>query len=225
MNKFKTTTHAFFAIVCAFVIHSKSFAEPTNLSQLKAEIRVYHDSGAYQKELSEAIAPATRYLIQRSEKNETSPTPQKLAIVLDIDETTLSNYDHLVSHDFAYDKQTWDQHIMDANGSVIKPMLSFYNTALQQHVTVFFVTGRTESLAHATQKNLTSSGYKTWTGIYFKPEQYNQTSIATFKTQTRHDITKKGYTIIESIGDQQSDLTGGYAEKTFKLPNPYYYIP
>jgi hypothetical protein len=27
------------------------------------------------------------------------------------------------------------------------------------------------------------------------------------------------------LGDQNSDLTGGYAERGFKLPNPYYYLP
>ena len=35
-------------------------------------------------------------------------------------------------------------------------------------------------------------------------------------------ITADGYTIIANLGDQESDLAGGYAEKTFKLPNPFY---
>jgi hypothetical protein len=30
---------------------------------------------------------------------------------------------------------------------------------------------------------------------------------------------------VASMGDQQSDLTGGYAERTFKLPNPVYFLP
>jgi acid phosphatase len=28
--------------------------------------------------------------------------------------------------------------------------------------------------------------------------------------------------IIANMGDQASDLAGGHAEKTFKLPNPFY---
>jgi len=48
--------------------------------------------------------------------------------------------------------------------------------------------------------------------------------LVTFKSEARAAITKQGYTIIASIGDQYSDLKGGYAEKTFKLPNPYYYL-
>ena len=38
-------------------------------------------------------------------------------------------------------------------------------------------------------------------------------------------IAAMGYWIIENMGDQPSDLAGGYAERTFKLPNPFYRIP
>ena len=38
-------------------------------------------------------------------------------------------------------------------------------------------------------------------------------------------LTEAGYTIVLSMGDQQSDLDGGYAERTFKLPNPVYFLP
>ena len=41
----------------------------------------------------------------------------------------------------------------------------------------------------------------------------------------RKEITQQGYDIVFSIGDQQSDLVGGYSDKTYKLPNPYYFIP
>jgi len=30
---------------------------------------------------------------------------------------------------------------------------------------------------------------------------------------------------ILNMGDQESDPAGGYADVTFKLPNPFYYIP
>ena len=39
------------------------------------------------------------------------------------------------------------------------------------------------------------------------------------------EVAEQGYTIILSMGDQNSDLLGGYAEKTFKLPNPVYFLP
>jgi hypothetical protein len=45
------------------------------------------------------------------------------------------------------------------------------------------------------------------------------------KPQERHDVERKGYRIVLNIGDQASDLAGCCAEKTFKLPNPFYLVP
>jgi hypothetical protein len=30
---------------------------------------------------------------------------------------------------------------------------------------------------------------------------------------------------VANFGDQYSDLKGGYADRTFKLPNPNYFLP
>jgi hypothetical protein len=46
-----------------------------------------------------------------------------------------------------------------------------------------------------------------------------------FKAPERRKISEQGYTIVLSLGDQDSDLEGGYAERTFKLPNPVYFLP
>ena len=46
-----------------------------------------------------------------------------------------------------------------------------------------------------------------------------------YKTSRRVDIENRGYAIIASVGDQKSDLAGGHAEMTFKIPNPFYFIP
>jgi hypothetical protein len=43
--------------------------------------------------------------------------------------------------------------------------------------------------------------------------------VAAFKTAQREEIEDDGYTIIENIGNNTTDLTGGYAEKTYKLPD------
>ncbi len=46
-----------------------------------------------------------------------------------------------------------------------------------------------------------------------------------YKSGTRAYIESQGYDIVANFGDQYSDLLGGYADKTFKLPNPNYYLP
>ncbi len=42
---------------------------------------------------------------------------------------------------------------------------------------------------------------------------------------TLRNLKAAGYTIIASLGDQKSDLAGGHAEMTFKIPNPFCFIP
>jgi len=46
-----------------------------------------------------------------------------------------------------------------------------------------------------------------------------------YKSGTRAYIESQGYHIVADFGDQFSDLEGGYADKTFKMPNPNYYLP
>jgi putative acid phosphatase of HAD superfamily subfamily IIIB len=38
-------------------------------------------------------------------------------------------------------------------------------------------------------------------------------------------VAAAGYTIIANMGDQLSDLEGGFAECAFKVPNPLYTVP
>jgi predicted secreted acid phosphatase len=46
-----------------------------------------------------------------------------------------------------------------------------------------------------------------------------------YKSGTRAYIESQGYRIVADFGDQFSDLLGGHADKTFKMPNPNYYLP
>ena len=106
----------------------------------------------------------------------------------------------------------------------------------------------------ATLLNLTNVGYPTPSpiptatlgggsdGIFTKPAianypPYLQTACATelaagkacttihYKSATRGYVESLGYDIVANFGDQFSDLDGGFADKTFKLPNPNYFLP
>jgi len=46
-----------------------------------------------------------------------------------------------------------------------------------------------------------------------------------YKSGVRAHIEDLGYEIVGNFGDQFSDLKGGFADKTFKLPNPNYFLP
>ena len=46
-----------------------------------------------------------------------------------------------------------------------------------------------------------------------------------YKSGVRAHIEDLGFEIVANFGDQFSDLKGGFADKTFKMPNPNYYLP
>lgn len=224
-NRLTILPFIFMTLGLSFIFSQPIYSEPSNLSLIRKEVIKYHDSGLYQKELTNKIKQAHDYIIQQVLINQKQQNPQKLALVLDIDETSLSNYDKMVKHNFTATHKQIHKEILAADSSVIKPTLALYKTAIKHGVKVFFVTGRIESERDATQKNLIKAGYTDWSGLYFRPAQYNHPSIIPFKSQARTTISKQGYTIIASIGDQYSDIRGGYTQKGFKLPNPFYYLP
>jgi putative acid phosphatase of HAD superfamily subfamily IIIB len=89
---------------------------------------------------------------------------------------------------------------------------------------VHFITGRPPELREATERNLRDRGYA-WDGVILLPSGAHFASAVDFKAAERRKLAEQGFSIILSMGDQQSDLDGGYAERTFKLPNPVYFLP
>lgn len=225
MQKNNFLKRTLFVLANILLVNISVHAEPLNLDKLRHKVEAYHDSGSYDRELDTVAQRAIRYINKRANANQLRKHPQKLAIVLDIDETSLSNYAKMQKRHFVATKEQLLKEDLEANAPALKPTLKIYRDAIQHHVAVFFVTGRREIEREATITNLKKSDYKEWQGLYFKPNDYHKKSVIPFKAQARKKITEKGYRIIASIGDQCSDFAGGYTEAGFKLPNPFYYLP
>ncbi len=211
--------------LCLFCFQNIAQAEPLNLELYKQKLIQYHDTGQYYQEISKKIKEAMTYLKFRIEQNQRALHPKKLAIVLDIDETSLSNYQNLKKIQFCNTNKNWQTMMNKANALAIPYTKALYNFATTHQVAVFFVTGRSENWRDQTVKNLKQQGYGKYQALYMRPADYHQASAAPYKSATRRQITQQGYDIILNIGDQQSDLRGGYADMQYKLPNPYYYVP
>jgi 5'-nucleotidase (lipoprotein e(P4) family) len=194
--------------------------EPPNLQSHKQQLRAYIDSGGYAKDVAAVALKANKYLVKRIAKG--AKPGKKLAIVFDIDETMLSNLPQILANDYGYVPKTWDTWVVGGQAHAIIPVQTVYDTAVRGKIDVFFITGRTESDRAATEKNLHEVGYETWTGIYYKQSGDPARSLAEFKTGIRRKLMQDGYVIVANIGDQVSDFVGGYAERNFKLPNPFY---
>jgi predicted secreted acid phosphatase len=199
-------------------------AATPSLVEAKREVGAYVDSGRYEAELAAMVAQARAFLESRV------PRGGKLAIVLDVDETALSNLPSFRANDWGFivpgpcdlprgpcGLLAW---IGMARSEPIRPVLALARLARERGVAVFFLTGRPERLRGPTERNLQAAGFE-WTGVLLKPDALSTPSAVDFKAPERRKLVEQGYTIIVNMGDQMSDLEGGFAERSYKLPNPF----
>ena len=205
-------------------------SQPANVGDAGTAARTYHDSGAYQRDLQIVANQAARWIKARA------ASAQRPALVLGIDETALSNWEIIKRYDFGrpiagpadlasvgpWGWAAWDQLGRDP---AIEPTLQVFRTARAANVAVFFVTGRPENQRAATERNLRAVGYADYSRLFMVSNGAHFASAVDFKTPVRIQIETLGYTIIENMGDQPSDLLGGHAEKKFLLPDPFYRVP
>ncbi|POX55667.1 hydrolase [Streptomyces sp. Ru71] len=126
---------------------------------------------------------------------------ERQAIVFDIDNTTLET-------DFGF------HYPQPAN----RPVLDVARYAQEHGVALFFVTARPGILYAPTEFNLEYDGYEV-SGLRVRGLFDLFKDVAAYKTAERAQIESQGYSIIANIGNSATDLSGGHAEKTFKLPD------
>lgn len=149
------------------------------------------DLAHYQQDQAKVGDSAITYLKERAR------AVGKPAIVLDIDATSLG-------------------------APAIRSTLKLFKTARELGVAVFFMTSRKEGERAVLEKNLKKAGYQGWTQVLMEPGNEAQPpSAADFKAPERAGIVMQGYTIVVNVGNQPSDLAGGYAEKSFLMPQPF----
>ncbi|MFD3582031.1 HAD family acid phosphatase [Streptomyces sp. NPDC058683] len=150
-------------------------------------------------DVAAVTGPAQSYIDSRAAANTSGA---RLAIVLDIDNTSLETY---------------------FEGGITvpatPPVLALAQDAHAKGVSVFFVSARSNLFNVVTKSNLTSVGYPV-DGLYARTvAQLLTESIADFKTSQRKAIEANGYDIVANIGNNTTDLSGGYADTTYKLPD------
>ena len=205
-----------------------SMDEPVNFSITRYKISEYADCfgtfGCYWTDLAAQTQRAQEEL-KRLLATSTKP-PDELAIVLDIDETSLSSYCEEKREGFGYVDSQYQAWIVSSEASIPIPgTLALFNQARAAKVNVFFITGRPHEQTDATARNLKAAGYKDWQGLVLRSEEERTEDTTKYKAKEREKIAKK-YHIIMNVGDQWSDLNGApKAEISVKLPNPFYFLP
>ncbi|MEU3095408.1 HAD family acid phosphatase [Streptomyces sp. NPDC006967] len=156
------------------------------------------DYDTWQRDCRAVMDQALPYVRQRIAD---AAPGERQAIVLDIDNTALET-------DFGF---SFPQPAND-------PVLEVARYAEKRGVDLFFVTARPGIIYAPTEWNLDRAGYES-SGLYVRGFLDLFKNVADYKTAQRVAIERKGYTIIANIGNSPTDLSGGHAEKSFKLPD------
>ncbi|HWI72722.1 MAG TPA: HAD family acid phosphatase [Baekduia sp.] len=170
---------------------------------------------AYEKSITAGYAKATKLLDAQLAKH-----PKKPTVVLDIDETAMSNWACLDAANFELSGLATC--VINSTSKAFPAAKTFIKHARAKNVAIAFITGAPDAVCAARKKNLIAQGIKAPFTITCKPASYTTDSLVPYKSGARKAMVKKGATIVLNVGDQQSDLAGGAARKTLKLPNPIY---
>ena len=196
-------------------------------------------------------------------KANAASTPQKKAIVIDVDDTTLATFNYELYSNWDYNPTTNADFVTNERFPAVPGMVDMVNQAKAEGYKIIVITGRPTSQEPATLGNLLKVGYPAPSalpdatqgggsdGIFTKPPLFLDpptnsvpnpdyppylkfcnaptptTSCNTdeYKSATRQYIESLGYDIVANFGDQYSDFSGGFEDRTFKMPNPSYFLP
>ncbi|MEU4219152.1 HAD family acid phosphatase [Actinoplanes sp. NPDC026623] len=217
------------------------YGDPLGTGQFAAD-------GNYAKEASHVAAAGTRYLDHLRYRGKATK-----AILLDVDDTSLATWNYEIASNWAFNPTTNAAYVLGQQFPAVPGMVRMATRAEREGYAVFYLTGRGTAQEEATLGNLTADGVgvdagfpKPTTlgngedGLFTKPDvtaypDYLKTACADdpggkcttihYKSATRAHIESLGYNIVANFGDQYSDLKGGHADRTFKLPNPNYFLP
>jgi acid phosphatase len=202
---------------------------PLNLGPIKKLLLDYHENH-YNDDVAAVFESARKFVEQHAAH------AKRPAIVMDIDETSLTNWPNLAADDFGLVADGscdvlpagpcgFNRWILKSSAEAIVPARNLFKTAKRHGVAVIFITGRPNSQRDATIINLDHAGYDGWAELRTRPDGDKRT-VQEYKLAERIDVENEpeGYTIIANIGDQMSDIDGGHGGCTFKVPNPFYFI-
>ncbi|CAI9286019.1 unnamed protein product [Lactuca saligna] len=152
----------------------------------------------------------------------------KDAWIFDVDETLLSNLPWYATHGFGsevFDEDSFNEWVDLAEAPALPASLRLYNELQQLGFKIFLLTGRTESQRKSTDKNLLDAEYTNYESLILRASSDEGKPATLYKSEKRQELMDGGYRIHGSSGDQWSDLLGfAVGTRSFKLPNPMYYI-
>ena len=201
---------------------------PLNIDKVKDLLLEYHQK-YYDIDVAAVFDSAQKFIEQNAGK------AKRPALVLDIDETSLTNWPNLLADNLGFVADGtcdalpagpcgFNQWVLKGSAKAIEPARKLFGAAKAQGVAVIFITARPDKQRDITILNLDHAGFEGWTELRTRPDRDDLPTVQAYKTAERTKVEAEGYTIIADVGDQISDLAGDHAGCTFKIPNPFYFI-
>jgi predicted secreted acid phosphatase len=230
-----------------------------NIDSVKSTIRAYYNaSGGIANKSSSRYINQVHEIENRILDRLPAVAPANAALVFDVDDTLLWNYDFEdKATNFNFDPTlngTWvTQHLFVK----VPGMPGLLRELQSRGYALYGITGRpaaqeADTIANLNEQGFTANGLPGGTPLFTAATMYTKDPVvagppATIPTQpwvdctadgnpaacstveykalTRdHIATTDGVDILMNVGDQWSDLQGGFAEKWTKIPNPTYFL-
>lgn len=207
----------YFSLLLAFVLISCKSDDLINLRVAKDRVKDYYESGKYDEEMDSIFSDAKDQIKNIKIKNNST-------VIFDVDDTALSNYEISKKLDFGYDYTIVQDWVMGAKLPAIKQTKDFYDFLKSKNIKRIFLTSRNFDEYVATYKNLIDKGYNDFDTLIVRSKSDKDLGSQNFKTKERENLTKAGYEIIATVGDQWTDLNGGFSGIKIKVPNYLYEI-
>ncbi|MGY0487304.1 HAD family acid phosphatase [Streptomyces sp. WG-D5] len=229
----------------------RTTAEPHNIGLLVKEIDTYYGAkqdadGVWQASPDSPYADDLARIEKAAERRISKAAKayhgkgDRPAVVFDIDDTLLLSLDYEKKTNFVYNDASWKEYVGKADRPAVFGTPELIRYAESKGVEVFYNSGLGEAQRSAAVENLKKVGIDVNLDkdhVFLKdkanPPAYladcataaawNCTTVQ-YKSGTRKHIESLGHDIVANFGDQYSDLEGGYADRTYKLPNPTYYV-
>lgn len=191
--------------------------KPVNLSIARNEVKQYYESGKYDEELDAVIEEAKKKIGEVEFQNNS-------VVIFDVDETALNNYELAKKMGFGYVFEMNKQWNEEMKAPAIPQVKELYDFLLSRGSKIIFLTGRNFPEYEFTHQNLIKEGYTVFDTLITQIGGETKMKAKDFKSSKRVWLTKKGYDIVGTVGDQWSDLEGFYHGIQIKIPNYLYLI-
>ena len=142
---------------------------------------------------------------------------------------------------FNFDPVLQDSWVQNQRFPATPSMVALTKAVDSAGCTLVGLTGRNDDQKAATLGNLAKVGYTGFTAQNYYTKWDSGKAGSTqpgcitcaaakcttieYKSPTRKHVAAQGHRIVANLGDQFSDLIGGYGDRQVKLPNPTYYLP